>query len=73
MPSSPTRRTRTALLWALVLTPLIGLNAPAFKERLESLGLVPAPSTANELVQLQARESKFSGPLVKTSGFTPED
>jgi tripartite-type tricarboxylate transporter receptor subunit TctC len=50
-----------------------GLNAPGLKERLESLGLVPAPSTADELVQLQARESKLWGPLVKASGFTPED
>lgn len=49
------------------------LDAPALKDRFETLGLVPAPSTASELAQLQARESRLWGPLVKASGFSPED
>jgi hypothetical protein len=34
---------------------------------------VPAPSTPQELAALQARESAMWGPIVKASGFTPED
>jgi hypothetical protein len=37
------------------------------------LGLVPAPSTAAELLALQQRESRDVGPVVKASGFTPAD
>jgi len=49
------------------------LSSAAFKERLERLGLVAAPSTPAELTALQRRESAMWGPLVKASGFTPAD
>lgn len=49
------------------------LNTPAAKERLARLGLVPAPSSGAELSALQRRESEMWGPVVKASGFTPED
>lgn len=50
-----------------------GLAAPAAKEKLARLGLVPAPSSTAELVALQKRETDMWGPVVKASGFTPED
>jgi tripartite-type tricarboxylate transporter receptor subunit TctC len=50
-----------------------GLGTPAAKERLARLGLVPSPSTPAELTALQQRESAMWGPVVKASGFTPED
>lgn len=49
------------------------LGTPLAKERLGRLGLVPAPSTAAELTALMQRESALWGPVVKASGFTPED
>jgi tripartite-type tricarboxylate transporter receptor subunit TctC len=50
-----------------------GLGTPAAKERLARLGLVPSPSTPAELTALQQRESAMWGPVVKASGFSPED
>ena len=50
-----------------------GLAAPAAKERIAKLGLVPAPSTAAEMVAIQRREFEMWGPVIKASGFTPED
>lgn len=49
------------------------LATPASRDKLARLGLVPAPSTTAELVALQKRESEMWGPIVKASGFTPED
>ncbi|MEI7447467.1 MAG: tripartite tricarboxylate transporter substrate-binding protein [Burkholderiales bacterium] len=49
------------------------LGSPSTKERLGRLGLVPAPSTPAELTALMQRESALWGPVVKASGFTPED
>ncbi|MCZ8104694.1 MAG: tripartite tricarboxylate transporter substrate-binding protein, partial [Burkholderiales bacterium] len=49
------------------------LQSPVAKERLNRLGLAPAPSTPAELTALQQRESAMWGPVVKASGFTPED
>jgi tripartite-type tricarboxylate transporter receptor subunit TctC len=50
-----------------------GLVTPASTERLARLGLVPSPSTAAELLAQQQRETQMWGPVVKASGFTPED
>lgn len=50
-----------------------GLAAPAAKDKLARLGLVPAPSSGAELIALQKREADMWGPVVKASGFTPED
>ncbi len=47
------------------------LSSPAAKERLNRLGLEPAPSRPEELLALQQRESAFWEPVVKASGFTP--
>ncbi len=49
------------------------LATPGAKERLAKLGLVPAPSSTAELQAQQARETAMWGPVVKASGFTPED
>jgi tripartite-type tricarboxylate transporter receptor subunit TctC len=62
-----------ATLERLRATVVASLGTPAVKERLGRLGLVPAPSTAAELSALQQRESAMWGPVVKASGFTPED
>jgi len=43
------------------------------QERLARLALVAAPATPAEVMALQKRESAFWGPVVKASGFTPED
>jgi tripartite-type tricarboxylate transporter receptor subunit TctC len=50
-----------------------GLGTPAAKERLGRLGLVPAPSSSADVVALQRRETEMWGPVVKASGFSPED
>ena len=50
-----------------------GLATPAAKDKLAALGLVPAPSSAAELLAIQARESAMWATVVKASGFTPED
>lgn len=62
-----------ATLERLRATVVASLGTPASKERLARLGLEPAPSTAAELTALQQRESAMWGPVVKASGFTPED
>jgi tripartite-type tricarboxylate transporter receptor subunit TctC len=49
------------------------LRGAAVQERLARLALVAAPGTPAELTALQKRESAFWGPVVKASGFTPED
>ena len=49
------------------------LATPAVKERITRLGLSAAPSSTPELVALQAREREMWEPVVKASGFTPED
>jgi tripartite-type tricarboxylate transporter receptor subunit TctC len=58
---------------ALRAAVVAGLSTPATRERLAKLGLVPAPSTGAELLAQQQRESAMWGPVVKASGFTPED
>ena len=49
------------------------LAAPAAKEQLAKLGLVPSPSGSAELLVVQRRESDMWGPVVQASGFTPAD
>ena len=49
------------------------LAQPETKERLSKIGLVAAPSTPAELIALQKKEADLWGPIVKVSGFTPED
>lgn len=65
MPAAVTERLRNTIA--------AGLNAPAAKERLAVLALAPAPSTTQELIELQTSESRMWAPLVKASGFTPDD
>ena len=65
VPAPTLERLRTATVAAL--------SKPEVKDRLSRLGLVPAPSTAEELTALARRESEFWGPVVKASGFTPAD
>ena len=50
-----------------------GLATPSAKERLDRLGMVAAPTTSAQLLALQTRESQMWGPIVRASGFTPED
>ena len=49
------------------------LQGTALQEKLAHLALVAAPSTPAELVALRKRETAFWEPVVKASGFTPED
>ena len=49
------------------------LATPAVKERLAKLGLVAAPSSSAEQLMLQQRERALWEPVIKASGFTPED
>jgi tripartite-type tricarboxylate transporter receptor subunit TctC len=50
-----------------------GMRAKDIDDRMKVLGLVAAPSTVPELMELQRREFEMWAPIVKTSGFTPED
>jgi tripartite-type tricarboxylate transporter receptor subunit TctC len=50
-----------------------GLATPTSKERLDRLGLIAAPTTSAELLALQTQESQMWGPIVRASGFSPED
>jgi tripartite-type tricarboxylate transporter receptor subunit TctC len=49
------------------------LAPPAIKERLNKMGMVSAVISPEETSQLQRKEHAMWGPLVKASGFTPED
>jgi tripartite-type tricarboxylate transporter receptor subunit TctC len=62
-----------ATLERLRASTVAALGAPATKERLGRLGLVPQPSSPAELSALMQRESAMWAPIVKASGFTPED
>ena len=46
---------------------------PGVTAKLLGLGMISAPSTSSELAALQKQEFSFWGPIVKTSGFTPEE
>jgi tripartite-type tricarboxylate transporter receptor subunit TctC len=51
---------------------LVGaVHAPAVKERLLALGLVPTGTSAAELARIQKASSDLWAPAVKASGFTP--
>lgn len=64
-PAAVVERLNTAIVAAL--------QSAVIRERFARLGLVPAPSTPQELAALQRREAAMWGPVVKASGFTPED
>ena len=49
------------------------LGEPALQERLARIGLVASPGTPAELLAQQRAELAMWGPIVKASGFTPED
>jgi tripartite-type tricarboxylate transporter receptor subunit TctC len=49
------------------------LAAPAVKERLNKMGMTSAVISPEETSQVQRKEHGMWGPLVKASGFTPED
>jgi tripartite-type tricarboxylate transporter receptor subunit TctC len=49
------------------------LTVPARRDRLARMGLETAPGTPAQLAALQQREQGFWQPVVKASGFTPED
>ena len=49
------------------------LREPALQERLAKIGLVASPTTSAELLAQQRAELAMWGPIVKASGFTPED
>lgn len=49
-------------------------STPAARERIAALGLVaPRPMTSAEIIALRDRELAMWGPIVKASGFTPND
>ena len=47
--------------------------AGRLKDKFSKLGLSPAPTSSAEQLVLQRRETKMWGPIIKASGFTPED
>ncbi len=49
------------------------LAPPAVKERLNKMGMSSAVISAEETLQVQRKEHLMWAPLVKSSGFTPED
>lgn len=49
------------------------MRSQAVQTRLSAFAMVGAPSTSAELATLQKTELAFWGPLVKASGFTPEE
>jgi tripartite-type tricarboxylate transporter receptor subunit TctC len=49
------------------------LAPQAIKERLNKMGMISAVISPEETAQIQRREHGIWGPLVKASGFTPED
>lgn len=51
----------------------VAMKLPQTQERLEASAMVGAPSTSAELRELQQTELAYWGPVVKASGFTPEE
>ena len=49
------------------------LSSPELKEKISKLGLTPAPTSSAEQLVLQRRETEMWAPIIKASGFTPED
>lgn len=49
------------------------LTSVEFKDRMAKLGLTPAPTSSAEQLLLQRQETEMWGPVIKASGFTPED
>jgi tripartite-type tricarboxylate transporter receptor subunit TctC len=49
------------------------LAPPAVKDRLNKMGMVSAVISPDDTLQVQRKEHLMWGPLVKASGFTPED
>lgn len=50
-----------------------GLNSPAVRAQLLTQGMFPSTTTSAALAALQRQEFEFWGPIVRDSGFTPED
>jgi tripartite-type tricarboxylate transporter receptor subunit TctC len=49
------------------------LKAPDVRDRLEALGLEPTGLGPGELARIQKADYDKWGPIIKTSGFKPED
>jgi tripartite-type tricarboxylate transporter receptor subunit TctC len=49
------------------------LGSPQMRERFLKMGMVPAPTTRSQTLELQRAESAIWERMVKASGFTPED
>lgn len=49
------------------------LASADMKEKMSRLGLVPAPTSLADQLVLQRKETEMWGPVIKASGFTPED
>lgn len=64
-PSAVVDGMRTSLQKSLASTEL--------KEKMSKLGLTPAPTSSAEQLVIQRRETEMWGPVIKASGFTPED
>jgi tripartite-type tricarboxylate transporter receptor subunit TctC len=63
----------TAQVDALQQAVVTALAEPALRERLARMGLEAAPGTPQQLAALQRREQGFWPPVVRASGFTPDD
>lgn len=62
-----------ARIQALGEATLAAVANPAFQERLAGIGLIASGSSPQQLAQLQREELAMWVPLVKASGFQPED
>ena len=49
-----------------------GVNAAETRTRLIAMGLQPTGTTRQRLAQIQTADSEFWGPIIKASGFVPE-
>ena len=51
---------------------VVAVQSPAVKEKLLAFALVPTGTSAAELAQIQKTDSELWAPVVRMSGFTPE-
>jgi tripartite-type tricarboxylate transporter receptor subunit TctC len=65
--------TPAELVKALSLAARDAVLQATVKERLLKMGMIAAPLSPEETLVVQRRENGWWGPLVKASGFTPED
>jgi tripartite-type tricarboxylate transporter receptor subunit TctC len=48
------------------------VREPAMRERIQKIGLDPTGTTPDELAKIQRDDHDYWGPIIKASGFKPE-